>query len=76
MLSVLCTTYSLPPPAPNTKEFFVSTYQQVVDPLWGSLGLSALCAALPLLLLFVLLGVFRVKAAKAALVSLLLPGPG
>ena len=59
-------------PAPNTKEFFVSTYQQVVDPLWGSLGLSALCAALPLLLLFVLLGVFRVKAAKAALVSLLL----
>lgn len=50
----------------------MSTYQQVVDPLWGSLGLSALCAALPLLLLFVLLGVFRVKAAKAALVSLLL----
>jgi lactate permease len=61
-----------PFPAPNTKEFFVSTYQQVVDPLWGSLGLSALCAALPLLLLFVLLGVFRVKAAKAALTSLLL----
>ncbi|MEK0153448.1 L-lactate permease [Arthrobacter oryzae] len=50
----------------------MSTYQQVVDPLWGSLGLSALCAALPLLLLFVLLGVFRVKAAKAALTSLLL----
>jgi lactate permease len=50
----------------------VSTYQQVVDPLWGSLGLSALCAALPLILLFVLLGVFRVKAAKAAVTSLLL----
>ncbi|HEU4666079.1 MAG TPA: L-lactate permease [Arthrobacter sp.] len=50
----------------------MSTYQQVVDPLWGSLGLSALCAALPLILLFVLLGVFRVKAAKAALVSLTL----
>ncbi|PNH85440.1 L-lactate permease [Arthrobacter sp. AFG20] len=50
----------------------MSTYQQVVDPLWGSLGLSALCAALPLILLFVLLGVFRVKAAKAALISLLL----
>ncbi|BAS11017.1 glycolate permease GlcA [Arthrobacter sp. Hiyo4] len=50
----------------------MSTYQQVVDPLWGSLGLSALCAAFPLILLFVLLGVFRVKAAKAALVSLLL----
>lgn len=50
----------------------MSTYQQVVDPLWGSLGLSALCAAFPLILLFVLLGVFRVKAAKAALISLLL----
>ena len=50
----------------------MSTYQQVVDPLWGSLGLSALCAALPLILLFVLLGVFRVKAAKAAIISLLL----
>ncbi|NUS35916.1 MAG: L-lactate permease [Pseudarthrobacter sp.] len=50
----------------------MSTYQQVVDPLWGSLGLSALCAALPLILLFVLLGVFRVKAAKAALASLAL----
>ncbi len=50
----------------------MSTYQQVVDPLWGSLGLSALCAAIPLILLFVLLGVFRVKAAKAALISLLL----
>ncbi|MBX7444898.1 MULTISPECIES: L-lactate permease [unclassified Arthrobacter] len=50
----------------------MSTYQQVVDPLWGSLGLSALCAALPLILLFVLLGVFRVKAAKAAIASLAL----
>ncbi|KRE91848.1 L-lactate permease [Arthrobacter sp. Soil764] len=50
----------------------MSTYQQAVDPLWGSLGLSALCAALPLILLFVLLGVFRVKAAKAALASLAL----
>lgn len=50
----------------------MSTYQQIVDPVWGSLALSAICAALPLLLLFVLLGVFRVKAAKAALTSLLL----
>lgn len=50
----------------------MSTYQQVADPVWGSLALSAVCAALPLLLLFVLLGVFRVKAAKAALASLLL----
>ena len=50
----------------------MSTYHQVVDPLWGSLGLSALCAALPLILLFILLGVFRVKAAKAAIASLVL----
>lgn len=34
--------------------------------------MSAIAAALPLVLLFVLLGVFRMKAAKAALISLLL----
>ncbi|WP_426979526.1 L-lactate permease [Pseudarthrobacter sp. O4] len=50
----------------------MSTFQQLVAPVWGSLALSAVCAALPLLVLFVLLGVFRVKAAKAALTSLLL----
>jgi lactate permease len=48
----------------------MSTFTQIIDPLWGSLALSALCAALPLVLLFVLLGVFRVKAAKAALAAL------
>ena len=47
-------------------------FQQVVDPINGSLVFSAICAALPLLLLFVLLGAFRVKAHKAALASLLL----
>ncbi|MBC7443162.1 MAG: L-lactate permease [Ramlibacter sp.] len=47
-------------------------FQQILDPILGSLVLSAICAALPLLLLFVLLGVFRVKAYKAALASLLL----
>ncbi|TFB57043.1 L-lactate permease [Cryobacterium sp. TMT1-62] len=47
-------------------------FQQILDPILGSLVLSAICAALPLILLFVLLGVFRVKAHKAALVSLLL----
>lgn len=47
-------------------------FQQILDPIAGSLVLSALFAALPLVLLFVLLGVFKVKAAKAALSSLAL----
>src|SRR3954462_4156604 len=42
----------------------------MVDPVGGSLGLSALCAAIPLATLFVLLGVLRVKAWIAGLVSL------
>jgi lactate permease len=46
-------------------------YQQVPAPL-GSLGWSALVAALPLLVLFVLLGVFRVRAWLASLVGLAL----
>ena len=47
-------------------------FRQITDPIAGSLVLSALCAALPLLLLFVLIGAFRVKAPKAALASLAL----
>ncbi|HEU4668688.1 MAG TPA: L-lactate permease [Arthrobacter sp.] len=47
-------------------------FQQILDPIAGSLLISALCAALPLVLLFVLLGVFKVKAPKAALASLAL----
>lgn len=47
-------------------------FQQTTDPVLGSLALSALCAALPLLLLFVLLGVFKVKAHVAALSGLAL----
>ncbi|HEX9086016.1 MAG TPA: L-lactate permease [Arthrobacter sp.] len=47
-------------------------FQQILDPIAGSLVISALCAALPLILLFVLLGVFKVKAPKAALASLAL----
>ncbi|MDN4643283.1 L-lactate permease [Arthrobacter sp. PsM3] len=47
-------------------------FQQILDPIAGSLMISALCAALPLILLFVLLGVFKVKAPKAALASLAL----
>jgi lactate permease len=45
-------------------------FRQLLDPVGGSLGLSALCAATPLLTLFVLLGVLRVKAWIAGLVSL------
>lgn len=46
-------------------------YQQELSPL-GSLALSALVAALPLLVLFVLLGVFKVRAWAASLIGLAL----
>jgi lactate permease len=46
-------------------------FEQVLDPVAGSLGLSALCATLPLITLFVLLGALKVKAWIAGLVSLL-----
>jgi lactate permease len=46
-------------------------YQQVLDPVADSLGWSSLFAALPLIALFVLLGVLRVRAWVAALLSLL-----
>ena len=45
-------------------------YQQVLDPVANSLGWSSVVAALPLLVLFVLLGVLRVKAWIASLVAL------
>jgi len=45
-------------------------YKQVFDPIGGSLGLSTLFAVLPLVVLFVLLGGFKVKAHWAALASL------
>jgi lactate permease len=45
-------------------------FKQVLDPVGGSLGLSALCAAIPLVTLFVLLGVLRIKAWIAGVVSL------
>ncbi|MEV7966085.1 L-lactate permease [Sphaerisporangium sp. NPDC088356] len=47
-------------------------YQQVLDPVAGSLTWSSLVAALPLLVLFVMLGVLRVTAWVASLVSLAL----
>lgn len=45
-------------------------YQQVLAPLSGSLGWSALAAALPLLVLFALLGLARMTAWKASLLAL------
>ncbi|MCI2423217.1 L-lactate permease [Saccharopolyspora sp. K220] len=46
-------------------------YQQILDPLFGSLGWSALAASLPLLVLFALLGIVRMTAWKASLIALL-----
>jgi lactate permease len=45
-------------------------YKQVLDPVAHSLAWSSLVAALPLLVLFVLLGVIRLKAWVASLVAL------
>src|SRR6266566_9881129 len=45
-------------------------YRQVLNPVADSLAWSSLFAALPLLTLFVLLGVLRMKAWLAALISL------
>lgn len=47
-------------------------YQQILDPVAHSLAWSSLIAALPLLLLFVMLGVLRVTAWVASVVSLAL----
>ncbi len=46
-------------------------YHQVFDPIGHSLGLSTIFAVLPLLTIFVLLGVLRLKAQWAALIALL-----
>ncbi|WP_344647472.1 L-lactate permease [Cryptosporangium japonicum] len=45
-------------------------YQQVLDPVAHSLAWSSLIAAIPLLVLFVLLGVFRLRAWVASLIAL------
>ncbi|WP_055487431.1 L-lactate permease [Streptomyces sp. WMMB 322] len=45
-------------------------FQPVLDPLGGSLGLSSLVAALPLVVFFVLLGVLRVQAWLSGLAAL------
>ena len=48
----------------------LAAYQQDYSPVADSLGLSSLIAVLPLLILFVLLGVLRVRAWLASLVGL------
>ncbi len=45
-------------------------FQQDLDPVGGSLMLSALCGALPILALFLLLGGLRLKAWMAGVISL------
>jgi lactate permease len=50
----------------------LAVYRQVQDPVAGSLGLSALVAALPLAVLFVLLGVVRMRAWLASLIGLVI----
>lgn len=45
-------------------------FEQILDPVAGSLGLSAVVATVPLASLFVMLGVFRLKAHRASLISL------
>ncbi|MGI8714243.1 MAG: L-lactate permease [Solirubrobacteraceae bacterium] len=45
-------------------------YKQVLDPVSHSLGLTSIFALLPLVVLFVLLGVLRMKAQWASLITL------
>jgi lactate permease len=45
-------------------------YKQILDPVAHSLGLTSIFAIMPLLVLFVLLGVLRLKAHWAALLAL------
>ncbi len=45
-------------------------YKQVLDPVSHSLGVSSIFAVLPLLTLFVLLGLFRMKAWLASVITL------
>ena len=45
-------------------------YEQVHDPVGGSLGLSTLFAILPLVTLFALLAGLRVRAYRAGLIAL------
>src|SRR5205807_3197249 len=57
-----------PPGAGSQRE--VPVYKQVLDPVSHSLGLTSIFAVLPLVVLFVLLGVVRMKAQWASLITL------
>src|SRR4051812_36279616 len=46
-------------------------FQQDLDPVGGSLALSALCGAIPFVTLFILLGGLRVRAWLSGVISLL-----
>ncbi len=48
----------------------LAAYQQVPDPIGHSLGISSIFAALPLIVLFVLLGVLRVRAWLSSVIGL------
>src|ERR1700760_4209265 len=48
----------------------MTMWDQVYTPVHGSLGLSAACAALPILVLLIALGVFRMSAWKSGLLGL------
>jgi lactate permease len=48
----------------------LADYRQVYDPLGNSLGLSSIVAVLPLVTLFVLLGVLRMRAWLASVIGL------
>jgi lactate permease len=48
----------------------VVVYKQVLDPVSHSLGLTSIFAVLPLVVLFILLGVVRMKAQWASLITL------
>jgi lactate permease len=48
----------------------IAVYRQVYDPLGNSLGLSSIVAVLPLVALFVLLGVLRMRAWLASIIGL------
>jgi lactate permease len=48
----------------------LADYQQIYNPVGHSFGFSSIVAALPLITLFVLLGVFRMKAWLASIIGL------
>src|ERR1700686_2127658 len=60
----------LEPLEPVQGDSAVEHWVQIYTPIGGSLGLSALVAALPILVLFVMLGVLRKPAWMAAATAL------